>query len=216
VFGFQDRQDTLVKMIYLSLALVLIFVLYLIDKNNAWKGAAKIAGGLVALVALAAVAVYGWLKYDDWKAERKRKADVMACMKSVTEGTTVFVRDGEEINNVVKSFCESNPGAKLACGLKTDSNGNLTVYAIGDTDKDVPGKICTAKGWEQSPIVACAEKVRTLYPAEYADLDDLTLGRKTLAKFPTCDIPRPPDCSKGDAFDRLACEEHGLPVKTAH
>jgi len=29
-------------MLYLSIALVLIFALYLIDKHNAWKGAVKI------------------------------------------------------------------------------------------------------------------------------------------------------------------------------
>jgi uncharacterized membrane protein YsdA (DUF1294 family) len=39
-------------MLYLSIALVLIFVLYLLDKHSAWKGAAKIAAGLVGLLLL--------------------------------------------------------------------------------------------------------------------------------------------------------------------
>lgn len=139
-------------MLYLSIALVLIFVLYLIDKHNAWKGAAKIAAACLVLCVLGAVGVYGWAEYEDLKAEKKRKADVAACMKSVIEGTTVYVRTGDEINNVVKSFCESHPGANVACGIKRDSHGNLTTYDIGDTDQGSPGKVCTAKGWGKDPM----------------------------------------------------------------
>ena len=141
-------------MLYLSIALVLIFVLYLIDKRNAWKGAAKIAAALVGLLILGSAGMYGWTKYEDWSAARKREADVAACMKTITEGSMVFVSTGDEINNVVKSFCESRPGANLACGIKTDADGNPTPYSIGDTDKSNPGKVCTAKGWGQDPMLA--------------------------------------------------------------
>jgi len=141
-------------MIFLSVALVLIFVLYLIDKHGAWKGAAKTAAAFVALCVLGAVGIYGWGQYEDWRAKKKREADVAACMKTVTEGTTVFVRRGDEISNVVKSFCESHPGANVACGIKTDSDGTLTTYDIGETDKGNPGKVCTAKGWGQDPMLA--------------------------------------------------------------
>jgi uncharacterized membrane protein YsdA (DUF1294 family) len=141
-------------MLYLSIALVLIFVLYLLDKHSAWKGAAKIAAALVGLLLLGGAGIYGWAKYEDWRAAKKREADVTACIKTITEGSIVFVRTGDEINNVVKSFCESNPRANIACGIKTDSDGNLTTYAIGDTDKGNPGKVCTAKGWGQDPMLA--------------------------------------------------------------
>jgi uncharacterized membrane protein YsdA (DUF1294 family) len=134
-------------MLFLSIALVLIFVLYLIDKHNAWKDAAKTAAGFLALILLSAAGVYGWSRYDEWRKEKKREAQVKACSSSITEGAIVFVRTGDDISNVVKSFCESNPGKNIACGLKTDALGNPTPYSLGDTDKANPGKICTAKGW---------------------------------------------------------------------
>jgi uncharacterized membrane protein YsdA (DUF1294 family) len=141
-------------MLYLSIAFVLIFVLYLIDKRNAWKGAAKIAAVLIGLLMLGSAGIYGWAKYEDRRANKKREADVTACIKTITEGSIVFVPTGDEIGNVVKSFCESRPGANLACGIKSDSYGNPTTYSIGDTDKGSPGKVCTAKGWGQDPMLA--------------------------------------------------------------
>lgn len=140
-------------MIYLSIALVLIFVLYLIDKHHAWKGAAKLSGVFLVLCVLGVAGIYGWAQYEEWKVKKKREADVTACMKTVTEGAIVFVRTGDEISNVVKSFCESHPGANLACGIKTNSDGNLATYDIGDTDKGSPGKVCTAKGWGRDPML---------------------------------------------------------------
>jgi len=83
---------------------------------------------------------------------------VTACIKTITEGSIVFVPTGDEIGNVVKSFCESRPGANLACGIKSDSYGNPITYSIGDTDKGSPGKVCTAKGWGQDPMLASACK----------------------------------------------------------
>jgi len=137
----------------LSIALVVIFVLYLIDKHNAWKGAAKIAGVLVALGALVVLGIYGWGKYEDWRAKKQHEASVAACVKSLAKGSVVVVRTGDEAVNAVKSFCESNPEANLVCGIKTGADGNLTTYAIGDTDTDHPGTVCTAKGWGQDPML---------------------------------------------------------------
>jgi hypothetical protein len=134
-------------MLFLSIALVLIFVLHLIDKHNAWKGTVKVAAALLALVLVSTAGIYGWYRYDDWRKEKKHEAEVKACSGSITEGAIVFVRSGDDVTNVVKSFCESNPGKNIACGLKTDGLGNLTPYSLGDTDKANPGKICTAKGW---------------------------------------------------------------------
>ncbi len=135
-------------MLFLSIAIVLIFVLYLIDKRTAWKGAAKIVAALLALILLSAAGVYGWHRYDEWRTQKKHEAQVKACSGSLTEGAIVFVRSGDDVTNVVKSFCEANPGETIACGLKTGASGNLSPYSLGDTDKANPGKICTTKGWK--------------------------------------------------------------------
>jgi hypothetical protein len=129
---------------YLSIALVLIFVLYLIDKHNAWKSAAKTAAAVAAMGLFSAGGIYGWHKYDEWKAWKKREAEVKACTGSLTEGAIVFVPSGDEVTNVVKTFCESNPGKSIACGLKADESGDLVPYSLGDKDKGNPAKVCTA------------------------------------------------------------------------
>ena len=135
-----------------SIAIVVIFVLYLIDKNKVWEGAAKITAALLALAVLSAAGIYGWMKYEDSSAANKRELAVKACEKSVVKGTVVFVRKGEEVGDVIKAFCESTPSANLACGLKSDSDGRLTTYSIGDTDDGNPAKVCTAKGWDRDPM----------------------------------------------------------------
>jgi hypothetical protein len=35
----------------------------------------------------------------------------------------------------------------------------------------------------------CATKVRKIAPNAYGDLDDMTLGKKVLAKYPNCSLP---------------------------
>jgi uncharacterized membrane protein YsdA (DUF1294 family) len=139
-------------MTFFSIAIVLIFVLYLIDKRNAWRGALKVLLAIVTLAVLTAAGIYGWDKYQDRSAQKRHEAEVTACVKTLTEGSIVFVRTGDEVNNVIKSFCESHPGTNISCGIKADSDGNLATYALGDTDKGTPGKVCTAKGWSQDPM----------------------------------------------------------------
>ena len=59
----------------LGIALVLIFVIYLIDKYNRWRQAAKIAIGFVLAVVILGVlwfgGAYGWDKYNNWREARK-------------------------------------------------------------------------------------------------------------------------------------------------
>lgn len=116
-----------------------------------WRRALKMAFTFASVLFVLCAGVYGYYKYDTWKAEKQHKAKVKACIASVSEGTIIFVPTGDEVTNVVKSFCESNPGANIACGIKQDSLGIQTPYSIGDTDSSNPGKICTAEGWKDDP-----------------------------------------------------------------
>jgi predicted negative regulator of RcsB-dependent stress response len=54
----------------LGIALLLIFVLYLIDKHDRWWTAAKISLGMIALVVLALGVGWGWSDYSDYKTEK--------------------------------------------------------------------------------------------------------------------------------------------------
>ncbi len=42
-------------------------------------------------------------------------------------------------------------------------------------------------------VAVCADKIRKKYPTAYTDLNDATLIKKVLAKYPTyCDVPSDP------------------------
>jgi hypothetical protein len=60
----------------LGIALVLIFVLYLIDKHNLWRKTFKGALWVVALAVLGVVGMYVRSEYQDWKLDRYTKAHV--------------------------------------------------------------------------------------------------------------------------------------------
>jgi hypothetical protein len=54
----------------LGIALLLIFVLYLIDKHNQWRRAAKIGLGVLVFAVLASAGLYLWSRHVD-KVERE-------------------------------------------------------------------------------------------------------------------------------------------------
>ncbi|MHB8411616.1 MAG: SH3 domain-containing protein [Candidatus Acidiferrales bacterium] len=55
----------------LSVALVLIFVLYLIDKHSLWRKAAKISIYSVAALVVVGASTYGWF----WHKEKQQEAE---------------------------------------------------------------------------------------------------------------------------------------------
>ena len=73
---------------YLAIALVLIFVLWLIEKHNQWRAAAKIFLALIGLGMLGFGALWGWGEYRSWQYEKaqallaaQHAAAVQACVK---------------------------------------------------------------------------------------------------------------------------------------
>src|ERR1700752_2751045 len=59
----------------IAVALVLIFVLYLIDKHKLWRKALKLVIGVVVLGILGIGGVLGWGKYQDYRDERRKEAE---------------------------------------------------------------------------------------------------------------------------------------------
>lgn len=66
----------------LGIALLLIFILYLIDKHNRWRQAVKLVIGLLVLGLLGLGGFYCWQKYDEYRTE-KEQAAYQAKMKPV-------------------------------------------------------------------------------------------------------------------------------------
>jgi hypothetical protein len=91
----------------LGIALLLIFILYLIDKHNRWRQAVKVVIGLVVLGLLAIGGVYGWQKYDEYQNE-KQQAAYRSKMQPVWDCTA---RNSQFSN--AEEECEKNPAAVL-------------------------------------------------------------------------------------------------------
>lgn len=110
----------------LSIALVLIFTMWLIDKHAAWKAAGKVALIVLGFAVLGVGSFYGWNRYQDRKraeAGRKKHAElVAACMK---RGATI----GADADTNLQAACENEPDTvfKSACwsndkGFQFDQN----------------------------------------------------------------------------------------------
>jgi hypothetical protein len=95
----------------LGIALLLIFILYLIDRHNRWWQALKVAIGLAILGLLAVAGLYGWSKYGEWrqrvevtKQQKAWQASVNACEERNLEGST----NGVDIA-MTTGACEKDP-----------------------------------------------------------------------------------------------------------
>lgn len=99
----------------LGIALVLIFILYLIDKNKVWRQAVKVAIGLAVLGVLVVGGLFGWAKYDEWrqrvetvKQQKARQASVNACEERNLGGSTNAIDIA-----MTTSECEKDPTVVL-------------------------------------------------------------------------------------------------------
>lgn len=109
---------------YLAIALVLIFVLYLIDKHNRWRSARNIVLALVGLVVLGFGTLLAWNKYQSWQDEKRqaliaaqRESAVQACVKRF-KGQGAFDT----------APCEIDPSAQPQPSLVPDSSPTVSAY----------------------------------------------------------------------------------------
>jgi hypothetical protein len=62
----------------IAIALVLIFVLYLIDKHKLWRKALKLFIGLVVLSVVGIGGFIGWEQYRTYRDERRQETEAAA------------------------------------------------------------------------------------------------------------------------------------------
>lgn len=112
----------------LSIALVLIFIMWLIDKHAAWKTAGKVGLLVLGFAVLGVGSFYGWNRYQNRKreeADRKKHAELIAaCMKrgaivGAGADTNLQAACENDPDTVFKSACWSKPNAK---GFQFDQN----------------------------------------------------------------------------------------------
>jgi hypothetical protein len=106
----------------LGIAAVVIFVLYLIDKNRQWKAAAKVAAVLVVLAVVGIGGVFGLDKYQAWQAVRaasaRRAESVRACVDRNN-------RIDSSVDATTRQACEVDPDV-VASSSSERPNGTFT------------------------------------------------------------------------------------------
>ncbi len=124
----------------IGLALILIFILYLIDKHSRWREAAKIAAGLIILSILGLGAFYGWPKYDEYRTAKPEAAQQVAFQKSIQNCVTRNSHGGpRDIFDDVSAqeACEKDPSTLPPCWSKPAAGG---LQLDQNNEQDLNGK----------------------------------------------------------------------------
>lgn len=156
----------------LGLALIVIFVLYLIDKHNRWREAAKIVAGLLILGVIGLGAVYGWARYSEYRTAKQEAAKQAAYQKRVQDciirNTDAGPRD--LLDDVsTEDACEKDPDTQPPCWSKPNDKGlqldlhnawDLKGKRIPPDPKDICYPIIDAKApdCKNGLVVGCIDR----------------------------------------------------------
>jgi len=130
----------------LSIAIVLIFIMWLVDKHAAWKTVGKLALIALGIAALGLGSFYGWTTYQERKreaAERRKHAELVAsCMR---RGAII----GADADTNLRAACENDPDStfKSPCWSKPNLDGmqfdlNSEADLNGNPIPPKPNQVC--------------------------------------------------------------------------
>jgi hypothetical protein len=114
----------------LGIALLLIFILYLVDKHNRWVALIKIAAGAAILSALICAIVYGalfgWSKYSDYRARKAAGPPVTMTFDSPAVPLDLSQFGGGKPIPVAPQYSDLPPGATVipVVPVYLDEHGN--------------------------------------------------------------------------------------------
>jgi hypothetical protein len=125
---------------------------------------------------------------DDASPEQEDAALVLAEEECRSENNP----QNKSLHEQIVQYRRDHGIVEKASGEKTGETGPWMKY---QKKGDVFDQVATENAAKKLSPKACATKVRTFYPGVYDDLDDATLAKKVLAKYPTyCDVTSaPPD-----------------------
>jgi hypothetical protein len=130
----------------LAFSLVLIFILFLVDKHNLWRQALKLSVRLVASVIILALlawgGIIGWGRYSEWqerrneqKREAAHKAKVTNCVLEHMRGTaSVYSAAGVSADDLKRGWtkaCEADPDTTQQNPFANTSATSMPVIEIG-------------------------------------------------------------------------------------
>jgi type II secretory pathway pseudopilin PulG len=109
----------------LGIALILIFVLYLIDKHNRWRQAIKITITLIILAILGVGGLFGWQKYETWQAAQQEA-------QQEAEQARRDAQKAAELAKTCKDWEDKHPVGSLLDKANSKEDGKKTpaVFAL--------------------------------------------------------------------------------------
>jgi hypothetical protein len=135
----------------LGIALIVIFVLYLIDKHNRWRQAIKITIAFVTLGILGVGGLFGWHEYESWQAAKQEAQREAEEAKPVAQKQTELAktcRDWENKHPISSPLDKAytkvkeivlDPPQGCEGPLETDYNNNVAVWvALNKPSKSPP------------------------------------------------------------------------------
>jgi hypothetical protein len=91
----------------LGIALLLIFILYLIDKHNQWRRAARVGLGILALAIFAAAAIYAWNRHTEKLAQGyEKEGEELYNKEHQSDDTLVIERPDRKYQTFKKSWSQ--------------------------------------------------------------------------------------------------------------
>jgi hypothetical protein len=105
---------------WIGSALVLIFILYLIDKHNQWRLVLRLVIGLVLLCILTVGGFWGWQQYQDYRQEKEEQAEAAAkqvrfsaCVSRLNQIPVPKDAAVADVPNDIQAACYANPNATV-------------------------------------------------------------------------------------------------------
>jgi hypothetical protein len=146
----------------IGIALVVIFVLYLIDKNNVWRQAAKTLLGLSITAVVIVGGFYGWIAIGEWRAARKADAAKLAEASKPFDFHFGTTNSGAEPSKPMSFVVEVHGGdtLKIIPGPEPQGTADFT---------PVPGSSVPLVylGHNQKFLFACGETGESQFPTSY-------------------------------------------------
>src|SRR6185312_92135 len=114
----------------IGLALIVIFILYLIDKHNLWRHAAKVIGAVIVFGILGVGGFYGETKYDEYRIAKRASAEQAAYQKNIQDCIARNSHSGTDLQDVfdqvaAQDACDKDPSTMPPCWSKPASPGGF-------------------------------------------------------------------------------------------
>jgi hypothetical protein len=144
----------------IGIALVLIFVLYLIDKHNLWRLTFKLAVGLIVLAIVGIGGFFGWQKYQAYREERQeraaaaaKQAEIAACvsrLQTSIDSSGQFVEDLSDPTG--RSIITRSEAIQNACAIDPQATAHDWLVPLVTITPDSTAAAAKPKATPKKPI----------------------------------------------------------------